>query len=136
AGWFDERDPDEDPEAPFGFVVRTATSDPASDNSGCVFLEHAEGRGCGLHLAAQKFGFDPAEIKPAVCRLYPPSYSEGRLQLAPDFDRYSCANAGNSGVYETMRATLDQMFGGELAAALDQAIEVSTPRYTAPNRRR
>src|SRR5579862_6115188 len=65
--WFDEREPDEDPEAPFGFVVRTATSDPSLDTSGCVFLEHGEGRGCGLHLAAQKHGFDPAEIKPAVC---------------------------------------------------------------------
>jgi hypothetical protein len=123
AGWFDERDPEEDPEAPFGFVIRTATSDLSSDTSGCVFLEHSEGRGCGLHLAAQKHGFDPAEIKPAVCRLYPLSYSDGLLELAPDFDRYSCANAGDVGVYETMRSTLDQMFGGELGAALDSAIE-------------
>jgi hypothetical protein len=121
-GWFDERDPEEDAEAPFGFVVRTATSDLSSDQSGCVFLEHDEGRGCGLHLAAQKYGFDPAEIKPAVCRLYPLSYSEGHLELAPDFERYSCANAGESEVYASMRATLDQMFGGGLAEALDQAI--------------
>src|SRR5947209_6255458 len=75
AEWFDERDPEEDPEAPFGFLVRTATSDLSSDSSGCVFLEHAERRGCGLQLAAQKHGFDPAEIKPAACRLYPLSYA-------------------------------------------------------------
>ncbi|HVV49432.1 MAG TPA: hypothetical protein VHO06_07230 [Polyangia bacterium] len=121
AGWFDERDPEEDPEAPFGFVVRTATSDPASDTSGCVFLEHAEGRGCGLHLAAQKYGFDPAEIKPAVCRLYPLSFSKGRLELAPDFDRYSCANSGTETVYAIMRPTLGQMFGDQSAVALDEA---------------
>lgn len=123
SGWFDERDPDEDPEAPFGFVVRTATSDLSSDRSGCVFLEHAEGRGCGLHLAAHKHGFDPAEIKPAACRLYPLSYSDGRLTLAADFARYSCANTGDSDVYAMMRSTLDQMFGGRLAEAIDEALD-------------
>jgi Fe-S-cluster containining protein len=123
AEWFDEREPDEDPEAPFGFVVRTATSDPALDSSGCVFLEHASGRGCGLHLAAQRHGFDPAEIKPAVCRLYPLTFSEGQLKLAPDFDRYSCANTGERTVYEVMRATLHQMFGGDFTEALDRALE-------------
>jgi hypothetical protein len=123
AGWFDEREPEEDPEAPFGYVVRTATSDLSSDESGCVFLEHDEGRGCGLHIAAQKYGFDPAEIKPGACRLYPLSYSDGRLMLAEDFARYSCANAGDSDVYAMMRATLDQVFGGRLTEALDQAIE-------------
>jgi hypothetical protein len=121
SGWFDERDPDEDAEAPFGFVVRTATSDPSSDQSGCVFLEHTEGRGCGLHLAARNHGFDPAEIKPAACRLYPLSYSDGRLTLAADFVRYSCANAGDADVYANMRSTLDQMFGGRLAEAIDRA---------------
>jgi hypothetical protein len=88
-----------------------------------VFLEHGEGRGCGLHLAAQKHGFDPAEIKPAVCRLYPLQYSAGRLTLADDFARYSCANAGDADVYASMRSTLAQMFGGHLAEALDQMIE-------------
>jgi hypothetical protein len=133
AGWFDERDPDEDPEAPFGFVVRTATSDPSSENSGCVFLEHAEGRGCALHLAAQRHGFDPAEIKPAACRLYPLAYSDGRLKLSSDFNRYSCANAGNAEVYATMRSTLDQMFGAGLAEALDQAIEQGRERPAGPS---
>jgi hypothetical protein len=128
SGWFDEREPEEDLEAPFGFVVRTANSDPSSDQSGCVFLEHTEGRGCGLHLAAQKHGFDPAEIKPAVCRLYPLSYSEGRLTLSADFTRYSCANTGDSEVYARMRSTLDEMFGGGLGEAIDQAIDPSAPK--------
>lgn len=123
AGWFDERDPEEDPEAPFGFVVRTATSDLSSDHSGCVFLEHAQGRGCGLHLAAEKYGFDPGEIKPAACRLYPLSYSDGRLTLAADFARYSCANGGDADLYASVRSTLDHMFGGGLAEAIDQAID-------------
>jgi len=122
-GWFDERDPEEDPEAPFGYVIRTATQDLSSDTSGCVFLEHSRGRGCGLHLAALTHGFDPAEIKPAVCRLYPLSFSQGHLELAPDFDRYSCANSGESTVYEVMRPTLDQMFGRDTVEALDKAVE-------------
>jgi hypothetical protein len=90
--WFDERDPELDPEAPEGILLRTATTDLADESSGCVFLEHTGARGCGLHRAALVHGFDPAEIKPGVCRLYPLSLLERQLGLSPDFDRYSCAN--------------------------------------------
>jgi hypothetical protein len=121
AGWFDERAPEEDPSAPEGILLRTATTDPDDDTSGCVFLEHTGERGCGLHRAALLNGFDPSEIKPSVCRLYPLSYGEKRLGLSPDFDRYSCANDDGPTVYQVMREAVLAMFGSELVTELDRA---------------
>jgi len=92
--WFDQRDPD--PDEPVDVVLRTATSDIEVEDSGCVFLDHLGTRGCGLHVAAVEHGFDPVEIKPSVCRLYPLSLDNGRLGLNPDFDRYSCAHSGSA----------------------------------------
>jgi hypothetical protein len=43
------------------------------------------------------------------------------LTLAPDFDRYSCANTGERSVYEIMRSTLDEMFGEDSADAIGRA---------------
>jgi Fe-S-cluster containining protein len=119
ARWFDEREPgrDDDDEVD---VIRVATNDPDDESSGCVFLEHSSGRGCGLHVAALAHGFDPAEIKPSVCRLYPLSLDRKRLVLSPDFDRYSCANAGEASIYQVMRETLRQLFDDELIRILDE----------------
>ena len=117
--WFDERDPEVISEEPFVDVVRTGTTDLDVDNSGCIFLNHEGDRGCGLHAAALKHGFDPAEIKPSVCRLYPLSLDEGRLGLSPDFDRYSCANSGTSSIYGVLRGALSEMFGDDLVQILD-----------------
>jgi hypothetical protein len=117
--WFDQREPD--PDEPVDVVLRTATSDADVEDSGCVFLNHVGARGCGLHLAALEHGFDPAEIKPSVCRLYPLSLDGGRLGLNPDFDRYSCAHSGNVSIYSVMRGVLLQMFGDDLVRALDDA---------------
>ena len=63
--------------------------------------------------------FEPAEIKPLVCRLYPLSYSERRLGLSPDFDRYSCANDEGPTVYRLMRDAVLTAFGSELVEELD-----------------
>ncbi len=117
--WFDERDPEVISEEPFVDVVRTGTTDLDVDNSGCIFLNHEGDRGCGLHAAALKHGFDPAEIKPSVCRLYPLNLDDGRLGLSPDFDRYSCANTGTSTIYGVVRGALGEMFGDELVQILD-----------------
>lgn len=117
ARWFDERDPEEDPKAPGGILLRTGTTDPNDDSSGCIFLEHTGGRGCGLHRAALTHGFDPAEIKPAVCRLYPLSHDGRRLGLSPDFPRYSCASEAGPTVYRLMRGVVGAMFG---EASLDE----------------
>lgn len=118
--WFDERDPEEDPSVPGGIIVRTATAEPDNDTSGCIFLEHTGARGCGLHRAALVHGFDPDEIKPSVCRIYPLSHDAGRLGLAPDFNRYSCANHAGPRLYRLMREVLRILFGAELIVELDR----------------
>jgi Fe-S-cluster containining protein len=118
--WFDEREPGHDPEAPMGFVIRTGTTDPDDETSGCVFLEHTGTRGCGLHVAAQQHGFDPGEIKPLACRLYPLSFEYGRLTLSEDFYRYSCASSGTTTVYQVMRETIAAVFGEDSLGALDR----------------
>jgi hypothetical protein len=118
ARWFDEREPGRDEELDLD-VIRVATSDPDDESSGCVFLGHAAGRGCGLHVAALAHRFDPAEIKPSVCRLYPLSLDGKRLVLSPDFDRYSCANGGGASIYQVMRETLRQLFDDDLIRILD-----------------
>ncbi|HSY38444.1 MAG TPA: hypothetical protein VLA79_02920 [Polyangia bacterium] len=119
ASWFDERDPEVISEEPFVDVVRTGTTDLEVDTSGCIFLNHEGDRGCGLHAAALKHDFDPAEIKPSVCRLYPLSLDDGRLGLSPDFDRYSCANSGTSSIYGVLRGVLGEMYGEDLVQILD-----------------
>jgi hypothetical protein len=118
--WFDERDPELDPDAPEGIILRTATTDLTDDSSGCVFLEHTGPRGCGLHRAALEHGFDPAEIKPGVCRLYPLSLLDRELGLSPDFDRYSCANDDGPTVYRLMRGAVSEAFGPGLVEELDR----------------
>jgi hypothetical protein len=120
ARWFDERDPELDPRVPDGIILRTGLVDLDDDTSGCVFLEHSGARGCGLHRAALSHGFDPAEIKPIVCRLYPLSLDGGRLGLSPDFDRYSCAGDSGPTVYRLMRGVLGATFGAPLLRELDR----------------
>jgi hypothetical protein len=121
ATWFDERAPESDPSAPEGIVLRTGTIDPDDESAGCVFLEHTGARGCGLHRAALVHGFDPDEIKPSVCRLYPLTHSDRLLGFSSDFDRYSCANGIGPKVYRLMRDALRATFGAELIAELDRA---------------
>jgi hypothetical protein len=118
--WFDERAPEVDPAAPEGIVLRTGTVDPDDDSSGCIFLQHSGPRGCGLHHAALVHGFDPSEIKPSVCQLYPLSYIDGQLGLSPDFDRYSCANDEGPSVYRLMRDVVGVVLGGALVEELDR----------------
>jgi hypothetical protein len=85
-----------------------------------VFLEHSGERGCGLHRAALLHAFDPALIKPRVCRLYPLSWHEGWLGLSEDFDRYSCSTDGTLSVYRVMRSAVEEMFGPGLVHELDR----------------
>jgi hypothetical protein len=120
ACWFDERDPELDPGAPEGIILRTATSDPDGETSGCIFLEHTGRRGCGLHRAALVHGFDPAEIKPRACRLYPLSWNDRWLGLSPEFNSYSCAHDGGPTVYRLMRPVIASMFDATLIQELDR----------------
>jgi hypothetical protein len=128
AAWFDERAPEPDPSAPDGIVLRTETIDPDDESAGCVFLEHTGPRGCGLHRAALVHGFDPDEVKPSVCRLYPLTHSDRLLGFSPDFDRYSCANGTGPRVYRLMRDALRATFGAELIAELDRVEAVVAKR--------
>jgi hypothetical protein len=118
ATWFDESDPDHDPEYPSGTAIRTGRAAP-DESSGCVFLQHDQ-RGCALHRAALASGFAPEEIKPAVCRLYPLAFGEGILGLSDDFDRYSCADDGSGPtVYRLMRQVVGEIFGLGVVRQLD-----------------
>jgi hypothetical protein len=128
ARWFDEREPASDPSAPDGIVLRTATIDPDDESAGCVFLDHTGARGCGLHHAALVHGFDPNEIKPSVCRLYPLTHDERLLGLSPDFDRYSCANGAGPSVYRLMREELRTAFDDALIVELDRVEPIVVKR--------
>jgi Fe-S-cluster containining protein len=131
ADWFDERDPGYDPDQAGGVVIRTATADRDSETSGCVFLQHTGERGCGLHRAALVVGFDPAEIKPSACRLYPLSWDARRLGLSSDFSNYSCAHEAGPTVYRLMREVIGQMFDLRLVHELDQ-LELQAARRRLP----
>jgi Fe-S-cluster containining protein len=120
ARWFDESDPEIDADSPSGVLVRTARHEMEREDGRCVFLQ-SDGRGCALHRAALEASFDPAEIKPSVCRLYPLSLTEGALGLADDFDWYSCAHHSGPTLYRVMRPTLLELYGADAIAALDRA---------------
>jgi hypothetical protein len=120
ARWFDEREPEHDPDAyPSGTAVRAATQGDG-DSSGCVFLAH-DGRGCALHRAALDNGFAPDEIKPAICRLYPLAIDgDFCLGFSDDFERYDCAgDPSGPTVYRLMRGVIGDLFGEPLLRKLD-----------------
>lgn len=125
--WFDTREPEAHPETPSGTLIRTGMVDPADEASGCVFLQH-DGRGCALHRAALAADFDPAEIKPQVCRLYPVAWAEGKLELSDDYARYSCAGNGSRSIYRVMRDTIADVLGLELVRKLDRVERNLRPR--------
>ncbi|MBI4510224.1 MAG: hypothetical protein HY698_11365 [Deltaproteobacteria bacterium] len=119
ARWFDDSDPEEAPDFPSGTVIRTAMAGPG-EAGGCVFLEH-DARGCALHRAAIEHRFDPAEIKPLVCRLYPLAFCDGVLSLSDDFYRYSCVQRPDDpSVYRVMRPVLGEIFGLDIVPLLDR----------------
>jgi hypothetical protein len=59
-------------------------------------------------------------IKPLVCILFPLSFEEGLLSLAPELEDGSlvCAGSGDS-VYRAMRNEVEYYFGRELVIELD-----------------
>jgi Fe-S-cluster containining protein len=117
--WFDRSDPEPEPcELEPGTVVRTHRIEPEREDGRCVFLHHAN-RGCALHAAALANDFAPESIKPAVCRLYPIGFGDGQLGLADDFDWYSCAHHEGPSVYRVCREAIEQVFGPEAVAKLD-----------------
>lgn len=88
--------------------------------SRCVFISKDK-RGCGLHRYALSKQMDYHEIKPLVCVLFPLSFGEGILSLAPELDDNSliCSGSGYS-AYRSIWNELEYYFGRELAEELDE----------------
>lgn len=86
----------------------------------CAFISKDQ-RGCGLHRYAISKQMDYHEIKPLVCILFPLSFEEGILLIAPELDDDSlvCAGAGTS-VYRSIRSELEYYFGLEFVQELDK----------------
>jgi Fe-S-cluster containining protein len=114
--WFDESEPEHDPDVPSGTVVRTAVHE-----DGCLFLAHDK-RGCAIHRASIEQGWDFHGVKPSICRLFPLSYGEGTILVSDDYHDYSCAYTDDSPtLYRVARDTIGALFGPELVVAMDAA---------------
>ena len=114
--WFDESEPEHDPDVPSGTVVRTAVFDDR-----CLFLAH-DRRGCAIHRASLEQGWDFRGVKPSICRLFPLSYGEGMIVVSDDYHDYSCAYDDTAPtLYRVARDSLGDLFGAQLVAAMDAA---------------
>ncbi len=112
--WFDESEPEIDPDMPSGTMVRTAVL-----GDGCLFLSH-DGRGCAIHRASLEAGWDFRGTKPAVCRLFPLTFGDGAIMISDDYPDYSCAYDPTAPtLYRVSRDTLADVFDAALVRALD-----------------
>lgn len=117
--WFGT-DEYEDPEYPSGVYVRTATYDDGK-GEGCIFLAHDQ-RGCGIHRAALENSWPVSSVKPHVCRLYPLSYESNAIVISDDYPYYSCSlDPDAPSLYRVARTQVAEVFGEDLALALDRA---------------
>jgi Fe-S-cluster containining protein len=114
--WFDESEPEHDPDVPSGTVVRTAVFEDR-----CLFLAH-DRRGCAIHRASLEQGWDFRGVKPSICRLFPLSYGDGMIVVSDDYRDYSCAYDDTAPtLYRVARDSLGDLFGAQLVAAMDAA---------------
>ena len=114
--WFDESNPERDPDTPSGIVVRTAVH-----GEGCLFLTHDK-RGCAIHRASLEQGWDFRGTKPTICRLFPLTYGEGAIFVSDDYPDYSCAYEPDAPtLYRVAREALADIFGEDLVRAMDAA---------------
>jgi Fe-S-cluster containining protein len=114
--WFDESNPERDPDTPSGTVVRTAVH-----KDGCLFLAH-DLRGCAIHRASIEQGWDFRGVKPTICRLFPLTYGDGAIMVSDDYVDYSCAYEPNAPtLYRVAREALADIFGEDLVRAMDDA---------------
>jgi len=114
--WFDDDEPEADPDAPSGTFVRTEVT-----GGGCLFLAQ-DRRGCAIHRAALEGGWDYRPVKPLVCQLFPLSYTSDAIVVSDDFVEYSCANQpGAPTLYRVTRDALAFHFGDALVRACDAA---------------
>jgi Fe-S-cluster containining protein len=114
--WFDESEPEHDPDVPSGTVVRTSVFE-----NRCMFLAH-DRRGCAIHRASLEQGWDFRGVKPSICRLFPLSYGDGMILVSDDYPDYSCAYEPDAPtLYRVARDVLGELFGAPLVAAMDAA---------------
>jgi hypothetical protein len=114
--WFDDDEPELDPDTPSGTVVRTEVL-----GGGCLFLAH-DRRGCAIHRAALERGWDYRPVKPMVCQLFPLSYTHDAIVISDDYRDYSCAYEPDAPtLYRVARDALAFHFGAPLVCALDAA---------------
>ncbi|HTR53733.1 MAG TPA: DUF3109 family protein [Kofleriaceae bacterium] len=117
--WFDDTDPELDPDTRSGTVVRTAVL-----GGGCLFLAQPEqsARGCAIHRAAVANGWDYRSVKPLVCQLFPLSYTSDTIVVSDDYEDYSCAYERDAPtLYRVAREALAFHFGDALVRACDAA---------------
>ena len=114
--WFVDDDPEHDPDAPSGTLVRTEELD-----GGCIFLAH-DRRGCAIHRAGLEHGWDVRAVKPGVCQLFPLTYTTDAIVISDDYADYSCAHLPDAPtLYRVGRDALATVFGDPLVRALDAA---------------
>ena len=114
--WFDESEPEHDPDGPSGTVVRTSVFEDR-----CLFLAH-DRRGCAIHRASLEQGWDFRGVKPSICRLFPLSYGDGMILVSDDYPDYSCAYEPDAPtLYRVARDALGDLFGAPLVVAMDAA---------------
>jgi Fe-S-cluster containining protein len=114
--WFNDANPEVDPDARSGMFVRTQKHD-----GGCVFLAQDK-RGCAIHRAALEKGWSWRDVKPSVCQLFPLTYTSDAIVVSDDYVDYSCAYEPDSPtLYRVAREALAHTFGASLVAAMDAA---------------
>ncbi len=119
AKWFDDKNPEVDPDAKSGMFVRTI-----KHGGGCVFLavDGLGQRGCAIHRAAVEKGWSWRDVKPSVCQLFPLTYTSDAIVISDDYVDYSCAyTQGAPTLYRIAREALGHVFGASLVAAMDDA---------------
>jgi len=123
--WFGESR-ELDPDTPSGAFVRTR-----KHGDGCIFLAHDQ-RGCAIHRAALEHGWSWRDVKPAVCQLFPLTYTTDAIVISDDYKDYSCAYlAGAPTLYRVAREALSHVFGAALVTALD-AVEARVTARRLP----
>lgn len=112
--WFHD-DLRHDVDVPGGVYRRSRVVDGA-----CVF-RNTRGRGCGIHAWCIDAGLDYHDIKPIVCWLFPIGIESGAL-VPPNevLDKtLVCVDQGET-LYRSQRGELQNLFGDELVAELDE----------------